>query len=97
MYREASYEPHGFPQMNRISSAVGRVARILTVGEDALLHGEALLVVATSDAEDVSLPLISQMIGLDLSSHTLVIEESQLVIIDHLKCFLGSRRGERDV
>mmetsp|Transcript_101933 Transcript_101933/g.181082 ORF Transcript_101933/g.181082 Transcript_101933/m.181082 type:complete len:202 (+) Transcript_101933:156-761(+) len=32
------------------------------VAEDALLHGEALLVIATSDAEDVALELVSKRI-----------------------------------
>jgi hypothetical protein len=35
-------------------------------GENTLLHGETLLVVATRDTEDVALPLITEFIDLDL-------------------------------
>jgi len=41
-----------------------------TVGhKHALLHWEALLVVATGDAEDVALPLVTERVGWDLSAH----------------------------
>ena len=48
------------------------------VGEDALLHGEALLVVSSGDSHHVSLELISEGVGLDLLAHTLLIERSHL-------------------
>src|SRR3569833_385631 len=65
----------GFPLA--LAGSSGSVARVAvgeeeanTSGEqDALLHGETLLVVSTSDAEDVSLPLIANAIGWDLGTH----------------------------
>lgn len=60
-----------------LTSAAGAVAGV-TLGEqesdtgrvhDTLLHGETLLVVATSDAEDVALELIAKVVAGDLSAH----------------------------
>ena len=48
------------------------------VSEDSLLHGEPLLVVASSDAEHVALELIAQGVSLDLLAHTLLIERTHL-------------------
>lgn len=87
MYRETSDGSQGFPQMNRIRNNW----RVLTVGQDALFHRETLFVVSAGHAEDVALPLISQMIGFNLSADALVVEHSQFVVIDHFKGFLGSR------
>lgn len=69
----------------------------LTVGEDALLHWEALFVVSASDAEDVAFPFITEMVSFDFSAHTLFVEHSQNMVIDHLKGFLGPGAGVRDV
>ena len=60
-----------------LTSAAGAVARV-AVGEektdteglhDTLLHGETLLVVSTSDAEDVALELITDRVTRDLGAH----------------------------
>ena len=48
------------------------------VGEDTLLHGEALLVVAAGDAEGVSLPLIAQARRVDVLAHALLVEGANL-------------------
>ena len=48
------------------------------VGEDALLHGEALLVVAPGDPHHVPLELIPEGVGLHLLAHTLLVERSDL-------------------
>jgi hypothetical protein len=67
-----------------LTGAAGAVAGV-AVGEeeadtgrvhDTLLHGETLLVVATSDAEDVALELITEVVTGDLSAH-LLREKSQ--------------------
>ena len=63
--------------------AVARVALAeqesdTTVGEDTLLHGEALLVVASGDPEDVALPLVAEGGSVDLHAHTLLIEGTNL-------------------
>ncbi|KAI6769733.1 hypothetical protein HG530_004362 [Fusarium avenaceum] len=60
-----------------LTGASGAVARV-ALGEekadtgrvhDALLHGETLLVVSTSDAEDVALELIADGVTRNLSAH----------------------------
>merc|ERR1719305_396829 len=43
------------------------------VGQDTLLHREALLVVASGDAENVSLELVTEGVGLDLLTHPLLV------------------------
>ena len=63
--------------------AVARVALAeqesdTTVGEDTLLHGEALLVVASGDPEDVALPFVAEGGSVDLHAHTLLIEGTNL-------------------
>lgn len=57
----------------------------LTVGQDTLLHGESLLVVAAGDAQLVALPLVTEDIGLHNLSHTLLVEDAQLVLVDHFE------------
>lgn len=72
-----------------LTSAAGAVAGVAVGEEEAdtgrgdntLLHWETLLVVATSDAEDVALPLIAKGIGRDLSAHTLLEEGAELALI----------------
>ena len=45
------------------------------VSEDALDHGEALMVLPARDLEDVALELVSDEIAFDLIAHLLVVEE----------------------
>lgn len=49
--------------------------------QHTLLHWETLLVVTTGDLEDVALELISDRVTLDLLAHTLVVEDTQLVLV----------------
>ena len=44
--------------------------------EDALLHGETLLVVSAGDAEDVALPLVAEGVSRDLLGDALVVEDA---------------------
>ena len=67
---------------------------ILTVGQHALLHWETLFVVSSGNAEHVSLPFVSEMVGFYFSADALLVEHTQFVVIDHFKCFLGSRGRE---
>mmetsp|Transcript_28863 Transcript_28863/g.71984 ORF Transcript_28863/g.71984 Transcript_28863/m.71984 type:complete len:274 (-) Transcript_28863:26-847(-) len=67
------------------------------VGEDALHHGEALLVVAAGDAEDVALELVTQTVARHLSSHALVEEGQELPVILDLHRLLLTIGGVRDV
>ena len=48
------------------------------LGEDALLHGETLLVVATGDAEHVALPLVTEAVGGHFHAHPLLVEGTNL-------------------
>merc|ERR1719438_348574 len=67
------------------------------VGEDALLHGEALLVVAASDAEGVALPLVAQARRVHVLTHALLVEWANLVFIVDLEELLAPRRREGHV
>ena len=49
------------------------------VSEDALLHGEALLVVAAGDAKGISLPLVAQARRIHVLTHTLLVEWANLL------------------
>ena len=69
----------------------------LTVSEDALLHGEALLVIATSNAQHVALPLIAKGVSLHLLSHALLIEDASLFLVIKLKELLAPRYGVGNV
>merc|ERR1712173_371414 len=60
------------------------------VGQDTLLHGEALLVVASSDAENISLELISKGVGLNLLAHPLLVKGAHLQLIGNLDELLTS-------
>jgi len=59
---------------------------------DSLLHWETLLVVATSDLEDVALELITNGITWDFGAHALVNEDSQLALIFDFNELLRSVR-----
>ena len=48
------------------------------LGEDALLHGETLLVVAAGDAERVALPLVAQAGRVHVLAHAFLIERADL-------------------
>jgi hypothetical protein len=58
--------------------ALGQEEPDATVGEDTLLHGEPLLVVAPGDAHHVPLELISKSVGFNFLAHTLLIERPHL-------------------
>ena len=49
--------------------------------QDTLLHGKTLLVVASSDAEDVSLELIAETVAGNLLGHALLHEGAELALI----------------
>merc|ERR1719160_260541 len=65
-----------------------------TVGQHALLHGEALLVVAARDPHHVALELVSEGVGLDLLTHPLLVEGPHLQLISNLEELLASRGWE---
>lgn len=49
-------------------------ASILTVGQDALFHGETLFVISASDAKEVSFPFIAELVGFNFSTDAFLIE-----------------------
>eukprot|EP00117_Sycon_ciliatum_P022092 scpid97301/ scgid19155/ len=77
--------------------ALGQQQTNTSIGQDTLLHWESLLVIASGDAEAVSLPIISKRITRDLSGDTLVKESLQLSLIVNFNQFLASRCGKSDV
>lgn len=58
--------------------------------QHTLLHWETLLVVTTGDLEDVTLELVSDRVTLDLLAHTLVVEDTQLVLVLDFNGLLGT-------
>jgi len=84
------------------TSSAGAVAGV-TFGEeeadtswvhDSLLHWETLLVISTSDLEDVALEFITDRVTWDFLTHALVDEDSQLALVFDLDELLGSIGGE---
>lgn len=57
---------------------------------DALLHGEALLVIATGDFEDVAFELGADAVARDLLAHAFVHEAAQFAVVFDLDEFLGA-------
>merc|ERR1719500_456966 len=67
------------------------------IGQDTLLHGETLLVIASSDAENISLELITKSISLDLLAHPLLVKGAHLQLIGNLDELLATRGRVRQV
>jgi len=87
------------------TSATRTIARV-TFGEEkadtsrmhnTLLHGETLLVVASSDLENVTLELVANRITRHFSTHSLVHKHTQLSLIFNLNQLLAAIGRERDV
>ena len=82
-----------------LTSSAGAVAAV-TIGEekadtsrvhDTLLHRETLLVVASSDAEDVALELVAERGDVDLLTHSALHEAASLVLVVDLEALLSTR------
>jgi len=54
------------------------------VGENTLLHGETLLVLATLDFEDIALEFLSKSLAINFLAKTLVEEGTELAVIVNL-------------
>lgn len=65
--------------------------------QHTLLHWETLLVVTTSDLEDVTLEFVTDRVTLDLLAHTLLVEDTQLVLVLDLNALLGTVSWVGDV
>lgn len=84
-----------------LTSSSGPVAAV-AVGEeksdtgwvhDTLLHGESLLVVATSDAENVALEFVTDRVTGDFVAHAALHEDTKTALIVDLDHLLGAIGG----
>jgi hypothetical protein len=88
-----------------LSGTAGTVARMALGQEEGdtsrmhntLLHGEALLVVATGNLEDVALELVADGVAWDFLTHAAVHEDTELALIFDFNQLLRAVGGERDV
>jgi hypothetical protein len=88
-----------------LTSAARAVARVAvgkeetdTVGEeDTLLHGETLLVVTTSNAENVALPLIANGVSRHFLAHALFVEVAVATLLVDVNQFLGASGGVSNI
>ena len=71
--------------------ALGEQQADTLVGQNALLHGEALLVVAAGDAENIAFPLFAEGVGLALMAHALLVEASDLLLVVDFEELLRAR------
>lgn len=60
------------------------------VKENTLHHRETLLIITTSNLQDVSLPLVTKSISLDFLGNALIVEDTQLTFIDNLDQLLAA-------
>lgn len=67
------------------------------VREDALLHGETLLVISARDAEDVAGELRAKEGTINLRCHAKIVKASELALILDLDAFLAAGNRVRDV
>lgn len=65
--------------------------------QHTLLHWETLLVVTTSDLEDVALELVADKVTLNFLTHTLLVEGTQLVVVIDVDGLLGTVGWVRNV
>lgn len=64
---------------------------------NTLLHWETLLVVTTSDSEDVALELVTDSVTGDFLTHSLLVEGTQLVLVIDVDGLLGTVGWVRNV
>jgi len=67
------------------------------MGQDTLIHGEALFVIATTDSDHITLPFFTQSISSNFCGHTLLIKGTKFAFIVHFNEFLAASSWERDV
>jgi len=67
------------------------------VQQNTLHHGETLLVVTTSDLEDVTLPLVAESVDLNFLGDALVVENAQLALISDVDELLAASSRIGDV
>ena len=64
---------------------------------DALLHREALLVVAAGDAEDVAFELVTDAVARDFGAHAAVHEDAEFALIFDFDQLLRAVGGIGDI
>ena len=64
---------------------------------DSLLHGEALLVVAARDAEDVAFEFVADAVARDFLTHAAVHEDAEFAFIFNFDQFLGTVGWKGDI
>ena len=75
-----------------VASVAGGKQQTHTVGQQhTLLHRETLLVVATADAEHVTLPLVAERVDLDVLGHALVHEAAHVTLVHKIERLLRAR------
>ena len=67
------------------------------VGQNTLLHWEALLVITTRDSDNVSLPCVTESIGWHFSGDSLVVERPEQKLIVDVERLLGPGGRVRNV
>merc|ERR1712039_464969 len=77
--------------------SLGQEKTDTSLGEDTLFHGETLLVVSTSDTENVTSPFVTKGGSIDLLAHTLLVEGTNLDFIVDLEKLLAARSWIRHV
>lgn len=65
--------------------------------EHSLFHGESLFVIASRYAEYVILPFITESVGGHFGAETLLVEDTELVLVDYFKQLLTTRCRVRHV
>jgi len=68
-----------------------------SLDKDTLLHGETVLIVTTSDFEDVSLEFVTKTVTFDFLAHSSSVEDGKLLIVIDSDGLLAAGRGAGDV
>jgi len=68
-----------------------------TLDEDTLLHGETVLIVTTSNFEDVSLEFVTKSVTFDFLTHSSSVEDRKLLFIVNSEGLLAASGGAGDV
>lgn len=64
-----------------------------SVDEDTLLHGESLLVISSSDSEDVALVVVTEVLSVNFVTHSLVEEGTDEFLLINFNFLVSSGKG----
>lgn len=68
-----------------------------TLDKDTLLHGETLLVISSSDSEDVALVVVTEVLSVNFVAHSLVEERTDVFLVVDFDFLVSAGKGVRDV